>query len=210
MKPEVHYAQLEDMKKYVKGFDPDNYESSCSKTDASVVSFLREYYSNHLPVDVTAWARVNEPSDRLIYKNGFYDQICFVRDMLCEPLFATNEEFEQNLPMVISTHTSKSIKLPVYQINLKNYGLELILRYNFYDWKVSIKSSKPLDCDFMGLFDPNEKILSQYCEGFPKDKIYDSYSNNHSEFTVEFRSKYELYTFVFLIKNYLGIKGYND
>lgn len=205
MKKQVHYAYLEDMKKYIPGFNPEDYESTDEQTDSSVIAYAREYYNSHLPVDLTAWMRVNEPDDCLIYKKGFYEQIRFVNYTVCE-LFFTFEEWKKNPPMVISTHMSKSVKLPVYQINLKKYGIEMILRYNFYDWKISIKSDKPLEFDYMGLFNPDQKISSCYCEGFPDDKVYGSYSEDHSQFTIEIGSEYNLYTFMFLLRNYLGIR----
>ena len=206
MKKRVHYADLEDMKKYIEGFNPDDYESCGENTDPSVIEFARDYYDKHLPVDVTAWIRVNEPDKNLIYAKGLGDQVCFVRDILCPLLRSTYQEWIDNPPLVISTHYSKSVKLPVFQINLEKYGIELVLRYNFYNWTISVKSDKPLNFDYMGLFNPTEKILSVYCEGFPKDKVYGSYEQNHSQFTIQIESRYDLYTFIFLLKNYLGIK----
>ena len=206
MKKRVHYAELEDMQKYIEGFNPDDYEISYENTDPSVVEFVRNYYDKHLPVDVTAWMRVNEPDKNLIYAKGFGNQVCFVRDTICQLLRSTYEEWSDNPPLVISTHYSKSVKLPVFQINLEKYGIEMVLRYNFYDWKISVKSDKPLDFDYMGLFNPTEEITSVYCEGFPKDKVYGSYEQSHSQFTIEIGSDYDLYTFIFLLKNYLGIK----
>lgn len=206
MKKQVHYADLEDMKKYINGFNPDDYERCCDKTDPSVIEFARKYYDTHLPVDVTAWVRVNEPDENLIYKKGLGDQVCFVRDTLHSLLMSTYDEWLNNPPMVISTHHSKSVKLPVYQINLKKYGIEMILRYNFYDWKVSIKSERPLNFDHMGLFDPTKCISHLCCEGFPRDKVYGSYLQSHTQFTIELSSHYDLYTYIFLLKNYLGIK----
>ena len=99
-----------------------------------------------------------------------------------------------------------NVKLPVFQINLEEYGIEIVLRYNFYDWKISVKSDTPLDFDYMGLFNANQQFSDIYCQGFPKDKIYGSYDQNHSQFTIEISSTYNLYTFIFLLKNYLGIK----
>ena len=130
----------------------------------------------------------------------------FVRDRLCQLLRSTYEELRDNPLLVISTHYSKSVKLPVFQINLEKYGIEMVLRYNFYDWKISVKSDKPLDFDYMGLFNPTEEISYLYCEGFPRDKVYGSYEQSHSQFTIEIGSHYDLYTFIFLLKNYLGIK----
>lgn len=206
MKKRVHYAVLKDMQKYIEGFNPDDYESCGEHTDPSVIAYTRDYYDKHLPVDVTAWLRVNEPDENLIYAKGLGDQVCFVRDRLCHLLISTYKEWRDNPPLVISTHYSKSVKLPVFQINLEKYGIEMVLRYNFYDWKISVKSDKPLDFDYMGLFNPTEEISYLYCEGFPRDKVYGSYEQSHSQFTIEIGSHYNLYTFIFLLKNYLGIK----
>ena len=206
MKKRVYYEDLKDMQKYIEGFNPDDYEICCENTDPSIVEFARDYYDKHLPVDVTAWIRVNKPDKNLIYAKGLEDQVRFVRVPLCHMLMSTYEEWHDNPPLVISTHYSKSVKLPVFQINLEKYGIEMVLRYNFYDWKISVKSDKPLDFDYMGLFNPKEEIASVYCEGFPKDKVYGSYEQSHSQFTIEIGSHYDLYTFIFLLKNYLGIK----
>lgn len=206
MKKRVYYEDLKDMQKYIEGFNPDDYEICCENTDPSIVEFARDYYDKHLPVDVTAWIRVNKPDKNLIYAKVLEDQVRFVRGPLCHMLMSTYEEWHDNPPLVISTHYSKSVKLPVFQINLEKYGIEMVLRYNFYDWKISVKSDKPLDFDYMGLFNPKEEIASVYCEGFPKDKVYGSYEQSHSQFTIEIGSHYDLYTFIFLLKNYLGIK----
>lgn len=156
MKKQVHYSELEDMQKYIKDFNSDDYERSIDCTDPSVTAFARNYYDKHLPVDLTAWVRVNRPDEKLIYGKFLGDQVCFVRD-------------------------------------------------TFYDWKISVKSEKPLDFDYMDLFDSKKVIPSIYCEGFPKDKVYGSYEQNPSQFTVEICSHYNVYTFIFLLKNYLGI-----
>lgn len=206
MKKQVHYAELEDMQKYIEGFNLDEYDGSWEHTDPSVTEYARNYYDTHLPVDVTAWIRVNEPNENLIYAKGLGEQVRFVRDRLCQLLSSTYEEWCDNPPQVISIHYSKSVKLPVFQINLEKYGIEMVFRYNFYDWKISVKSDRPLDFDYMGLFNPTEEISYLCCDGFPRNKVYGSYEQSHSQFTIEIASHYNLYTFIFLLKNYLGIK----
>lgn len=206
MKRLVHYSILEDMEKYIKDFNPNDYDRTImGPTDPAVIEYAKNYYATHLPVDVTAWIRVNKPDDNLIYKDGLGQQVCFVRDTLCNLLFSDYNEKENNPVMVISTHTSKSVLLPVYQINLPS-GIEIILRNNFYDWKVSITSKEPIRCDFMGLFDMDQIIPATYCEGFPENKVYPSYSDNHSNFTCEIRTDYDLYTFMFLLTDYLYVQ----
>lgn len=197
----VHRAILEDMKKY--GLKPSNYQETYDKTDPSVITFLRDYYDKNLPVDVTAWVRVNEPAESLIYGQRLGTQVCFVRDTLGELFFKTWEEAEKNPPMVISTHMSKSVTLPVYQIYLKKYNVRITLRYNFYNWIISINSERPLDFDYMGLFDAKEVISHCYCEGFPKCEVYGCYADDHSKFTIDIASYYKVYTFFYLLNNYL-------
>lgn len=157
MKEKVHYTILEDMKKYLKDFNPDDYECDSNETDSSVILYLQDYYDKNVSVDVTAWARVNKPRETLIYKDAQSEQICFVRDVLSDRLvFADLAWDEHEEPLVISHHYSKSVKLPVFQITRKDFGIEFVLRCNIYDWKISVKSEKPLNFDFMGLFDPKK------------------------------------------------------
>lgn len=199
------------MKKYMPDFNPNDYESidSFDATDPEFISFLREYYDKHLPVDVTAWLRVNKPKETLIYKESIYDQIKFVRDKISDELVFSDMGFgEHEEPQVISTHYSKSVKLPVFKITREDKGIEFILRCNIYDWKISVCSKTPLDCDFMEVF-AKDKVVNQYCcEGFPVDKVYGSYNQDRTKFTVEFYSKYNVYVFFFLVMNYLGVKSH--
>lgn len=208
MKRKVHYAILEDMQKYVRDFNPDDYEKDPDYTDESVLLYLQDYYDKNLPVNITAWIRVNEPRETLIYRKAQGEQVCFVRDVISDRLvFADLGWDEHDEPMVISHHYSKSVKLPVFQITREDLGIEFVLRCNIYDWKISVKSEKPLDFDFMGLFDSKEVVNRFCCEGFPEDKIYGSFEQNKSQFTIEIGSEYNVYTFFFLLRNYLGIKN---
>ena len=172
-------------------------------TDPSIITFLSNYYDSHMPVDVTAWFRVNKPSDTLIYANELAPQVKFVRDTICSIFSDLYEEDEPNPPMVIGTHKSKSVRLPVYRIYLKKYNIEIILRCNFYNWIISINSSQPLIFDNLRLFNKGLRIGHQYCEGFPKDKIYGSYYNDQSKFTFKLNSKYEVFTYFYLLSHYL-------
>ncbi len=209
-KMKVNYAILEDMEKYVVGFNKKDYIETSDETDERVISFLRSYYNKNLPVDVTAWIRVNQPEKNLIYGKDLSKQICFVRDELHWRAIRTDAQkceedlsYEDSIPIVISTHISKSVTLPVYKIDLKEYGVELILRNNFYGWVVSVKSDKPLDYNFFNLFDIKEEILSIYCEGFPEDRVYGSFEKDKSKFTFSRYSDYDIYMFVKLLMYYL-------
>lgn len=164
------------------------------------------------------WWLNNKPDENLIYKDGLREQCLFVRDILMLNMFIemttdylkyenfSDEQsaiFESFVPYVIGTHRSKSVLLPVMEMDLSKIGLKIILRCNFYDWCISVESDNEINCDFMGLI-TNEK---GYFEGFPKDRIYGNYSRqNNKNFSVVLNNKYEVYAFMFLLRNYVTNK----
>lgn len=132
------------------------------------------------------WANSHEPAETLIHKNGYWDQIVFVRDKIAELLAKNYEEYKeiQANMKAISEHTSKSVHLPVFRMELAD-GTAFTMRYNFHDWKVSVESPQDIEADFMGLFNPNERIHAVYCEGFPNSLVYGPYIENKRQFTIE-------------------------
>jgi hypothetical protein len=168
-------------------------------------------YIDYPSSELQAWARENEPDDKMLWKNGYWDQIVFIRDDIVHVLARTNpmdyekwhyrsEEIRNSL-QVINTHRSKSIKLPVYQINYK--GFTFILRNNFYDWKISVIGTKIVTCNFKGLFEDDNIINPIYCQGFPEEYVFGSYKDNNGKFTIEINGRYNLYTFMFLLKHWI-------
>lgn len=176
-------------------------------------------WSEDKPVDVTTWFKINEP--KIYPRNSVEyvrDKIHFVRDILCKLLWSFDER-SSNPPMVINSVNT----LPIFDINLKKYDVDVLL-YSYGDeWDISVKSGKPLDFDFMGVFNPTE---SASIFVFHADRTYDSYepsvrefssvysstkestslNMNSAKFTAHFRSDYDLYTFFFLLKHYLDGK----
>lgn len=153
-----------------------------------------------LNVPLQEWANANVPAEELIWGNGYWQQIMFVRDKVLQlfcPSYEDYKKLAQDGLRVISIHTSKSVLLPVYEIALPD-GTEFTLRYNFHDWKISVNSPTPVEYDFMDLFDPNEDIDSVYCEGFPSSRVYGSYANNTGEFTIALYDDYSVWTFFYL------------
>jgi hypothetical protein len=146
------------------------------------------------------WANDNQPAEDLIYKDGYWDQIIFVRDKLAGLLATSYEEFQaiQAGMKVVSMHTSKSVRLPVFSVELED-GTTFTMRYNFHDWKVSVSSPSDVEADFMGLFNPDSRISSVYCEGFPEELVYGSYAENKRQFTIELSAgNYHLFTFFWI------------
>ena len=151
------------------------------------------------------WANANDPSGSdLHYKGGFWEQVVFVRDTLpgiVYRMYDGNYETAKQVTgslLALSTHTSKSVRLPVFHMTLPD-GTERVMRYNFHDWKVSVKSPHEITGDFVGLFNPDTEIPGIYCEGFPKQWVFGSFSSNQQEFTLELISQYDVYMFFWLL-----------
>lgn len=170
------------------------------------------------------WMEENKPKKTMSYKEAWWDEIDFLRYYLAgvyeKPvkMYLDNHEsgdlilektettlnYLHNKLQVIETHTSKSIKCPVIRLDLKEeLGLSAIMRFNFHDWKISIVSEIDIDVSFDNLFDKNKEISDIYCEGFIPELVFGSYEDNKKRFTVEINNKYNVYTFFYLIINYL-------
>jgi len=146
------------------------------------------------------WADAHEPAKDLIYASGYWNQIVFVRDTIAGLLAKTPEEYRTIVAnmTVISEHTSKSVRLPVFSVKLAD-GTAFTMRYNFHNWKVSVNSPRDVEVDFMGLFDPNERIHEVYCEGFPRGLVYGPHAENKRQFTIELApGNYHLFTFFWI------------
>lgn len=150
--------------------------------------------------NIQDWFMENKPSEDMIYYEYFFNQLRFVRDKLPQVLFPNlHHEKQRKRLTVISTHMSKSIVLPVYEIKIPEQGIILTMRNNFYDWKVSVESLYPIPNRFDGLFNVKETFSSVLCEGFPPNKVFGSFQDNQMEFTIEIRDDYRLFTFLWLL-----------
>jgi len=165
---------------------------------------------------IQEWFNTQQEStpDKMLCKEPSAFQIMFARDVL-KGILSRGLEYERarNILTVISEHTSKSVRLPVYNFDRSDIGLRVIARNNFYDWKISVISDSPINADFSGLFhttyplDPKytgNPLTSVYFEGFPEELIFGYYEGNHSKFSAEIGSDEDLYTTLFLIMRALG------
>lgn len=157
----------------------------------------------------------NKPSEDMVWHDAFWNQIFFIRDTITYLIGngLSSKEIDK-LPIVISTHTSKSVLLPVVSLERKDLGIRFILRDNFHNWKLSVISEKPIDVDLDGLchtdppIDPDytgDPLHPVYFEGFPRDLVFGYYSSNKNKFSAEIYSNYNLYTVIFLIMKSLGV-----
>jgi len=137
------------------------------------------------------WVKENDINDEMLWKNSALDQFNFIRKL--------QQLFDSETVEVISTHMSKSINLPVYKLSRHDLGLNIYLRHNFYDWKISVKSEKELSIDFIDLFNIDRPVENLFFEGFPKELIFNNYSKNKKSFSAEIYDEYKVYMVVYLV-----------
>jgi hypothetical protein len=156
----------------------------------------------------TEWVKANVPAENLLYRDHFWPQIGFVRDVLAAALAQrtdhTLEEYT-NLVRVCGEHHSKSVTLPVFSIAWKR-GVTFTLRNNFHDWNVSVDADRPIEWDFDGLFDRRK---DNYCfvQGFPPDRVFGRFDENPQRFTFSVSSNYDVYVFFFLLARQFPAKA---
>lgn len=157
-----------------------------------------------MDVSLQEWVNANQPSDEMCWKEPFWNQVMFMRDRVAS-LFARNYEQFKNMVRVVSTHTSKSIKCPVYYIQLDE-GVKIWARHNFFNWNISVDaraSGRDIDCDFLGVADDRNYDYC-FCEGMEEQK-FDPREKDKRRFTVEVNDHYEAYVFFRAIKQLFGI-----
>ncbi len=136
-------------------------------------------------------------ADEMLWKNAAQHQAIFVRDEICLNLLHVPS-------FIVSEHRSKSIDLPVYGFIMRN-GIKVIMRYNFYNWVVTVEAPEALPEDTlpMELFDNKGNVC--WAEGFEDRWIHGPYDakKKKKKFTVQLYNEYRVYTMMFFLKNAL-------
>lgn len=152
--------------------------------------------------------------DEMFYKESSGSQIMFARDSLCGLVDAgLPYDRKRKTLTVISEHRSKSVALPVYNFERPDLGLRFVARNNFYNWKLSVISERPIECDFSGLFKTTAPIEPEYTgdplhavyfEGFPRELVFGYYEANKHAFSAEIGGDNAMWTALFLIMRSVG------
>lgn len=165
-----------------------------------------------------AWRAVHAETT-LIYvskdSHGPYlPQVHFVRDELANLVWAGAPRRDRSCVNVIGEHTSKSVRLPVYSLERSDLGLRIVLRYNYYDWKLSVISNdRPIKSDlFPFLFHTTPPIAPDYTgnelapcyfEGLPKELVFGYHADNAGCWSASLEER-ALWTTVFECMRSLG------
>lgn len=159
-------------------------------------------------LDLQSWANANEPGKEMFYAQGFWNQVMFLRDDVAGVLSSGLGAYSKIEGRVISQHRSKSVNLPVVAFVRPDLELRIVLRNNFYNWKMSVSSKAPIEADFTGLFiespplEPDytgDNLSHVYFEGFPREEIFGYRKSDSLKWSAEIHSNFDLMTTLFLI-----------
>jgi len=155
-----------------------------------------------MTITLEEWCKENVPADEMVWKKAAHVQFDFFHRLtwaVCPP-GADYKVYKTLKPIVISTHTSKSIRLPVVELRTPG-GVVFTIRDNFHDYKVSVDSPVEIDVDFHDLFGKyaEESIHGVYFEGFPDERVFGAYADNKKQFSVELDRSEEVYMLLWLI-----------
>lgn len=151
------------------------------------------------------WYYERAVEDNMIWKECYKSQLMFVRDNLNGLVNAGIDYKEITSVQVISTHCSKSIELPVYL--LQRGELFIVLRNNFYNWKMSVINPDFILSDFSTIFHTTSPVETGYTgnpladcyfEGFPKELVFGYYhESNKDVWSAEIHGDYTMYMTLF-------------
>lgn len=139
-------------------------------------------------IPLQEWISAQYIRDEMRWKRGSEHQALFIRDTL-QGIIGSGLTYYQRqqapIARVISTHMSKSIVLPVVAFDRPDLGLRIVVRNNFYDWKISVITEEPLVADFECLFftmpppeGRSDMMSSCYFEGFPEELVFGYYGTS--------------------------------
>lgn len=149
------------------------------------------------------WANANKPEEKMFWYKSFWNQIIFVRDKIAAIMCTSRKEYK-NMVSVVSTHMSKSILCPVYLMEIPVHNVKIYMRYNYFNWNISVDSGVHIACDFLKCFSDKDYDYC-YCEGMEEWK-YGKYCDNNAKFTVCIHDDYDAYVFFKVLREYLGLK----
>ena len=127
-----------------------------------------------IKTELRKWVKDLNLDPNLSYKNAAYQQFEKIQKF---------QSIVEGPAYVISSHTSKSVTLPVVLVETDH--ADFILRDNFHDIKVSVNCPYPCDHDLFGLCAGGDSYLHDvYFEGFEYKWIYPPFIKGMSQFSV--------------------------
>lgn len=160
-------------------------------TDQEIKDEISDVYDTLPRVKFEAWLRVNS---KKITKKKVRDQMSLAKRFAV--LFDVEDIY------VVARNYSDDTMYPVYQLDVPEYGLLVTFgSHDFKTWGVSVAIDMPLE-EFHKTGHLSKVDLE--FTGFPEDVKYkESFAENNRRFSVKLESDFELYTFMYNLKNHL-------
>lgn len=160
------------------------------------------------PEPLKQWAINNVPKDS-IFTNRFVTALEFIikilPDLLSDNLNTNADFLSTSRTKVIGVIIVNEITLPIVEI-LHPSGLKITIKYDLFDWVISIDSQKPVAANFGDLFDPDHHVLYSNFFGLTEDRIFPEYGIDHFRFSVRLQNEYEAYTFFWILGEALRLR----
>lgn len=177
-----------------------------------------EHHHNDMHLTLHEWMWLNKPGEQKLWRDAAQSQFEFF-DRLTSLIASGLPEIacaaRDGIARVISTHRSKSLELPVVQWTRPDLGVTFTLRDNFYNFKLSVSSERPIDDPaFPALFHTTpptdsdytrDPLASCYFEGFPSVLVYSYQATNKRVWSAEICGQHATYMVVFLCMRALGV-----
>jgi hypothetical protein len=168
-------------------------------------------------VPLQDWIDNHPIGSEMYWRSPAQAQLAFVRDELHHLLWAGTsfEDRRAHPPTVISSHVSKSILLPVYELltparvaresggyfdHIGGLDARIRLRYNFFNWVVSVESHHHITDRFRDLFDREAATNPIYAEGFAERWVHAPFAQDRRNFTVTLGTRYDVWTLIWLLR----------
>src|SRR5436190_125853 len=135
---------------------------------------------------VWEWIKANQPKPEMFGRMLAEEQLAFVSTLKTLVTYYNL----QGKVSVVSTHTSKSIRLPVVFIDLT--FAHIVLRGNFENWRVSVLSWPELP-EYVGkIFIETEPLFDLICEGFDSEWVFGLFKDNRRKFTISLTNELQV------------------
>lgn len=139
----------------------------------------------------------NWPRETVNFAKSTEYQVCFVGDTLPKAYCANADEYRYANGgagvMVIGSHRSKSIDLPVYGVDIPSLGVRAVISDNFHQWTVSVELPRPVDLSQFKDVMSMDRQDPSYCYGFEGRWVYPSPEESPTIWTTRMSSTYDIY-----------------
>lgn len=160
----------------VTGEDISSTQEAYSEMGAFLQAAAQRFPAPYKGIPWRQYCESYQVDDEMLWRDGAQHQL---------EMLGMISKLSHGIQMhVVGEHTSKSIRLPVVQVELPRNATRVTIRDNFHDVCISVDSQFPIQdtLSFSSIF--NTKNKGGFFEGFPKGLVHGSYEENSQKFSL--------------------------